>query len=140
MNHVAFGMPVLCRPISRNFDELFEDRAFTPMTSDGELRAIMEMTVDFPLVFIVRVLGSKHGVAKRTRKVFDMVFFIEGRDVGPAKRRSTSRAKEIDTTKVVRFAERVFETRVGFFDGEEFRGDADVTFLPLTEVRVGDGT
>jgi hypothetical protein len=94
---------MLCRPIPRNFDELFENRAFTPMTSNGELRAIVEMTVYFSLVFIVGILGSKHGVAKRTRKMFDMVLFIEGSDVRPPERGSTCGAKEIDATKVVGF-------------------------------------
>jgi hypothetical protein len=131
---------MLCRTIPRDFDELFENRAFTPMTSNGELRAIVEMTVYIPLVFIVGILGSKHGVAKRTSKVFDMVLFIEGSDVRSAERRSTGRAEEIDATKVVCFAERVFQTCLGFLDGKEFRGDADVAFLRLAEIKVGGST
>jgi hypothetical protein len=107
------------------------------MASNGELRAIVEMTVYFPLVFIVGILGSKDGVAKRTRKVFDMVLFIEGSDVRPPERGTTGSAQEIDAAKVVCFAERVFQTCLGFFDGEEFRGDADVAFLRLGEIDWG---
>lgn len=107
------------------------------MTSNGELRAIMEMTVYFPLVFIVGILGSKYGVAKRTREVFDMVLFIEGSDVRSPERGTTGGAQEIDSTKVVCFAERVFQTCLGFLDGEEFGGDADVAFLRLAEINLG---
>jgi hypothetical protein len=131
---------MLCRPIPRDFDELFENRALTPMTSNGELRAIMEMTVHFSLVFIVRILRSKHSVAKRTRKVFDMVLFIERSDVRPPQGRSTGGAEEIDATKVVCFAERVFQTCLGFLDGKEFRGDADVAFLRLAEIKAASST
>lgn len=52
-------MPMLILSIAEDFDELFENRSVTPMTSLSKLGRIMEVTIDLALVFVIRILGSK---------------------------------------------------------------------------------
>jgi hypothetical protein len=73
---------MLSSPVSRNLDELFQYRSSTPMTSYGELRAVVEMTVYMSIMFIVTILWSEDGVAKRTREMFDVIFLVQSGDIG----------------------------------------------------------
>ena len=72
------------------------------MTSYGELRAVVEMTVYLPIMFIVTILRSEYGVAERTGEMFDVVFLVESSDVGSPQRGSTRSAQQIESSKVVR--------------------------------------
>jgi hypothetical protein len=130
---------MLSGSIPRYFDELFQNRPSAPMTSNGELGAIMEVTIYFPVVFIVRILRSKDGVAKGTSKVFYMELFIEGCYVRPTQGSPTSGAKQIDATEIICFAESILQSCLGLFDGKEFRGDSEIAFLLINRERINDG-
>jgi hypothetical protein len=94
---------MLSSPISRNLDELFQYGSATAMTSYGELRAVVEMTVYLSIMFIVTILWSEYGVAERARKMFDVIFLIESSDVGSPQCSSTRGAQQIESSKIVGF-------------------------------------
>lgn len=51
---------MLVLPISENLDKLLEDCSVTSMATLRKLSRVMEMAVDFALMFVVGVLGAKH--------------------------------------------------------------------------------
>ena len=73
---------MLVLSISEDFDKLFQDGSVTTMTPLCELGRIMVMTVYFAFMFVVTVLRSEYCRADRAGKMFDMVFAIQGRDIG----------------------------------------------------------
>lgn len=82
-------MPVLILTISKDLHELLEDRGLTAIASLSELRRIMIMAVDFIVMLIVAVLGSKNRGTKRAREMFNVIFAIQGGDVRTTKRSLT---------------------------------------------------
>lgn len=51
---------MLVLPIAENLDKLLEDCSVTSMATLRKLSRVMEMAVDFALMFVVGVLGAKH--------------------------------------------------------------------------------
>jgi hypothetical protein len=48
------------------------------------------MAINVSFVFIVAILGAKHGGANRTREVLDMIFALQSCDVGSPKSAAAS--------------------------------------------------
>ena len=103
---------MLVLTVTENLDKLFQDSSLTAVTALSELSRVVEMAVDFALMFVIRVLGTKDGRADRTCEVFDMVFAFQCGDVGPTKSTTTFMAEKAEAPKVVSFAERVLNTAV----------------------------
>jgi hypothetical protein len=51
---------MLVLPISENLDKLLENCGVTSVATLRKLSGVVEMAVDFALVFVVGVLGAKH--------------------------------------------------------------------------------
>lgn len=47
------------------------------------------MAVDMTVVLVIAVLGAEDGRAERAREMVDVIFALEGRDIGPSQRPST---------------------------------------------------
>lgn len=54
---------MLILAIAEYLNKLFEDSSMASVTSLGELRRVMEMTIDFALVLVIRILGAENGGA-----------------------------------------------------------------------------
>jgi len=59
MDHITFWVPTFVAAIAIDLDELLEDRASAPNALCSKPGGIMEMAIDIPFVFIVRVLRTK---------------------------------------------------------------------------------
>lgn len=64
------------------------------------------MAVDLAIMLIVAILCAENGRANRARKVFDMVFAVECSYVRSTKCPATVKAQKVESSKVVRLAER----------------------------------
>lgn len=82
MNHIALRVPMLVLAIAEDFDELFEDRGVTPVTPLGESGRIVIMTVYISFMFVVGVLSTKDCWTDGAGEMLNMIFAIEGCDVG----------------------------------------------------------
>lgn len=75
---------MLILAISHNLDELLEDRGLTAMALCRKLRGIVVMAVNLAIVLIIRILGAKDRRANAARKMLNVVFPVQGSNVGSA--------------------------------------------------------
>lgn len=112
-------MPVLILSIPKYLDKLLEDSCLAAIAPLGEPCRIVVMAENVALMFVVAVLGAKDGGTDGAGEVLDVVFPVQGGDVGSSQSTSAGVTQEIQTAEVVCLAERVLIRRlVG--DGEEF--------------------
>ena len=114
-------MPVLIHSIPEYFDKLLQYRRLASIAFLRELRRVMVVAEDIPFMFIVRVLRAEDGRTDAAGEVFDVIFAVEGGDVGAAESTTAGVAEEVEASEVVGFAEWVLVGRV-VGDGEEFGG------------------
>lgn len=90
-----------------NFCEEFQNREFTSPASPGELGTVVKMTVGRHLELKVQVVRSKNGFATRVHapEVVDVVFLAHGGNVTAAKSSPTSGAKQVQSSKIIGFAQ-----------------------------------
>jgi hypothetical protein len=81
VDHVAFRVPVLVLAVSEDLDELLKNGGLTTVAALGELGRIVVVAVHLVIVFVVAVLGSKHGRAQGAGKVVDVILALQGGDV-----------------------------------------------------------
>ena len=95
MDHIAFRVPVLILAIAENFDELLQDGRVTAVTPLGKLGGIMEMAVDLALMLVVGILRTKNGRAHGAGEMFNVIFAIQGCDIGATQSTTTLMTKQI---------------------------------------------
>ena len=122
MNHVAFGVPVLVLAVPEDLDELLEDGSMAAAAALGELGGVVVMAVDMAIVFVIAVLGAKHGRAQGASEVVDVILAFEGGDVRPPQGSAALMAQEPEAAEVVRLAEGVLAPAVLVVCREEFGG------------------
>lgn len=122
VDHVALWVPVLVLAIAEDFDELLEDGRLAAVAALCELGRVVVVAVDAALVLIVAVRGAEDGGADGAGEVLDVVFAVEGGDVGAAQGLATVEAEQVEPAKVVGFAEGVLAGGL-LGDGEELGGD-----------------
>jgi hypothetical protein len=129
---------MLILTIPEDFNKLFEDSSLTAVAALSEFGRVMVVAVYVSLVFVVTVLSTKDGRAYRAGKMFDVVFAVEGGDVGSTEGASTCMAEQVESAEVIRFAKRVLVRRL-FWHGEELGRDDFAAVLNTvsncTEVR-----
>jgi hypothetical protein len=86
------------------------------------------VAVDVALVLVIGVLGAEDGGTDGTSEVLNVVFAVEGGDVGSAQCIAASEADQVEAAEVVSLAQRVL---IGAFvgDGEELGGYYLAAFL-----------
>lgn len=122
---------MLVLAISVYLDELLENGRLTAVTPLCEAGGIMVMTVHLTIVFVVAIGSAKNGWTDRTGEMVDVVFAIEGGDVGSTQGLSALVAKEAKAPKIIGFAERVLAVAVLVVNGEELGSDNLSTILQL---------
>ena len=80
----------------------------------------MIVAIDIAVVFIVAVLRAKHRRAKGAGKVIDVVFPLQGSNVGSSESAAALMAEKAQPSKVVGFAERIWASVMFILGGEEF--------------------
>lgn len=70
-------MPVFIEAVAVNLDELFENGGLTAIALLSKLSRVMVVTVYFPIVLVIRVLGAKNCRTDTAGKMLDMVFTVE---------------------------------------------------------------
>lgn len=84
VDHVTLWVPVFILAVAVDLDKLLEDRGPASCTLDSVVDRVMIVAVDLPIVFIVRILGSKDGCADGASKVFDVILVVQSSDVASA--------------------------------------------------------
>lgn len=110
VDHVALWVPVFILAVAVNLDKLLENGGPASSTLYSIVDRVVIVTVDLAIVFVIRVLGSKDGWADGACKVLNVILVVEGGDVAPTQGLATGLAHEIETPKVVAFAEGVLGT------------------------------
>jgi hypothetical protein len=82
MDHVTFWVPMLILAISKNLNELLQDSIMTSMTSLREPSGVMIVAIYVSIMFVVAILGAEYGWTCGASKMLNMVFPIQGGDVG----------------------------------------------------------
>lgn len=77
------------------------------MTPLGELGRIMEVTVDFVFVFVVRVLGAKYCRTHGASKMFNMVFAFQCRNIRAAEGTAARMTEKLQSSEVVSLTQRI---------------------------------
>jgi hypothetical protein len=78
------------------------------------------MTIDLSIMLVVAVLCTEHSWTHGTREVVDVVFPIKGCDVRSTQSSITLVANEVQSSKVIGFAEGVLALTILFINWEEF--------------------
>lgn len=86
MDHVTFWMPVLVLTVPEDLDELLKNGGLAAIAALRELGGIVIVAVHLAVVLVVAVLGAEYGGAQGAGEVIDVVFALEGCDVGPSQR------------------------------------------------------
>lgn len=76
---------MLVHTVTEDLHELLQDRGLASITLLSELGGVVIVAVDAALVFVIRVLSTKHSRTDGAREVFNVVLAIQRRDVGAAK-------------------------------------------------------
>lgn len=67
---------MLVLAIAENLDKLLEDGRLAAIASLSEFGRVVVMTIYVSLVFVVAVLGAKHGRTYRAGEVLDVIFTL----------------------------------------------------------------
>lgn len=124
---------MLVLAISKDLDELFQDRRMAAITSLCKAGRVMVMTVDLSSMLIVTVLGSKNRSTRRTREVIDVILPIQSCDIGTTESAIAFVADQIEAPEIIRLAQRILTLTVLVIDWEEFRGNDFATVLELND-------
>ena len=119
---------MLINAIAKNLHKLLENRRLASIALLRERGAVVVMAVHITLVLVVGVLRPEDRRADAAGEVLDVVFAVQGRDVGAAQGATAVVAEEVQPFEVVGFAEGVLVWGV-VGDGEEFGGDDFVAVL-----------
>jgi hypothetical protein len=98
---------MLVLSISKDLDELFQNRCLAAVAPLGELGGVVVVTVDASFVLVVAVRGAENSRAYGAGKVLNVVFAVERCDVGAAQGLPAFVAKQIETPEIICFAEGV---------------------------------
>jgi len=147
-------MPTFVSHISIDLHELLQDGAIASCTFCCKSRRVVKMTIDVPLVLIVRVLRAKQCRTRRTSEMIDVKFLIwsnikrisikfkceisiltAGSDVAASESRITLGTYEVQPAEVVSFAKRVLFA-FSAFDREKLLCYNLTTVLQWHEARI----
>lgn len=103
---------MLIYTIAVDLDELLEDGCLAAITSLRELCRVVIMAIYLAFVLVVAILSAKDSRTNRTGEVVDVVFAIEGCDVGSAEGATAFEADQIQAFEVVGLAKGVLVGRV----------------------------
>ena len=101
----------------------------TAMTALGELGGVVEMAVDLALMLVVGILRTKNGRTHGAGEMFDMVFTVQGRNIGATQGTTALVTEQIQTSEIVDLAKGVLPTAVFPVDGKELGRDNLTTVL-----------
>lgn len=121
-------MPVLILAVAENLDKLLQDGGVASVASLSKLGGIMEMAVHLALVFVIGILGTEYCGTHGASEMFDMIFAIQGGDVGATKSTTTFVTEQVQTSEIIDFTERVLSATF-CFDRKEFRRNDLTTVL-----------
>lgn len=114
---------MLILAIAKYLNKLFQDGSLAAVTTLSKASGVVVVAIDHALVLIVAILSAEGGRADGAGEMVNVVFAIEGSNIGATKRTSTVRAEEVEASKVIRLTERVLHTRaILFLNGEELGG------------------
>jgi hypothetical protein len=128
VDHIALRVPMLVLTVTIDLDKLLQDRGPATGTFDGITKRVVVMTIDFPLVLIVRVLRTKDSWANRTSEMLNMILAVKRSDIRAPERTSTGLAHKVQAPEIVALTERIL-LAVWLGDGEELGGDNLATVL-----------
>src|SRR3569833_57374 len=94
VDHVALGMPVLVLAVPEDLDNLLEDGGLAAIAPLCELGRIVVVAVYLAVMLVIAVLSTEHGVAEGAGEVVDMIFALEGSDVGTSQGATALMAQE----------------------------------------------
>jgi hypothetical protein len=114
---------MLVLAVAKYLDKLLKNRGMAAITSLGKLSRVVEMTVDLAVMFVVAVRGTEDRRAHRAGEVVDMVFAVQGCDVGRAQGLSALVAEEAQPPEVVSFAKGVLALAIFVIDREKLGRD-----------------
>lgn len=123
---------MLVLTIAEDLNELLEDGRVAAMAPLGKLSRVMEVTVDFALVLIIRILSTEYCRTYRAREVFDVIFAVQRRNVGATKSATTLVAEQIQSSKVIGLAKRILATAIRRINREKLGRDNITTILYRT--------
>jgi hypothetical protein len=103
---------MLVLTISKDLDELLQDGGLAAIASLCKLRRIVIMAINFSIVFVIAVLGTKDSGTDGASEMLDMIFAVQRRDVRTPKRTPTLETEQIQTSKVIRLAEGILSATV----------------------------
>lgn len=93
------------------------------MTALGELGGVMEMAVDLALMLVIGVLCTKNRWTHGAGEMFDMVFTVQGRNIGATQGTTALVTEQIQTSEIVDLAKGVLPTAVFRIDREKLGRD-----------------
>ena len=112
---------MLVLTVPEDFDELLKDRSLAAVAALCKSRRVVVVAIDIAIVLIIAVFCSESSRANRAGKVVDMVLAIERGYVRSTKGSTAIGAQKVESSEVVRFAQRILATAILFIDGKEFR-------------------
>jgi hypothetical protein len=104
VDHVALGVPVLVLAIAEDLDKLFEDGRLATVASLGKLGRVVVMAEDGTLVLVVAVGRAEDGGTDGAGEMFDVVFAIEGGNVGASQGLAAVEAEQVETAEIIGLA------------------------------------
>lgn len=92
---------MLILTITENLHELLKNRGLTTIAALCEFGRVVVMTVNTAFVLVVTVGCAKDCGANRACEMFDVVFAVEGSNVGASESLAAFETEEIKPAKVI---------------------------------------
>lgn len=110
---------MLILPIAKDLHKLLQYCSMATMTPLSKLSGIVEVAIHLALVFVVRVLRTKHRRTYRAGEMFNMILAVQSRNIRATQGTTTLMAQKIQSSEVVSLAQRVLSTAIVGIDGKE---------------------
>jgi hypothetical protein len=94
---------MLVLTLPENLNELFQNRGVASVATLCELCRIVVVAIHTSIMLVITVLGTKDCWAHRTSEMIYVILSVQGSNVGTTECTTALVAKEIQTSKVVRF-------------------------------------
>lgn len=115
-------MPVLVLPVAEYLDELLEDGCLAAITPLSELGRVVVVTEHVALVLVIAVRGAEDGRTHGASEMLNVIFSIQGGDVGAPQSLAAVEAEQVEPLEVIGLAERVLARRLVWYR-KELGGD-----------------
>lgn len=95
---------MLIHAISEYLHKLLQNGRLASIALLCEFRGVVVVAVYTALMFVIRVLSTKHSRTDGARKMLNVVLAIQGCNVGAAESATTRETEKIEASKVIGFA------------------------------------